>query len=897
MPQITPLMKQYLNVKAQHADAILFFRVGDFYEMFYDDAVTASSILQITLTSRDKNKTDPVPLCGIPYHAAATYIAKLVRTGKSVAICEQVEDPSTAKGIVKREVVRVITPGTVIEPELLSAKDNNYLAALLWERRSGLEGAKHVGLACLDLSTGDFRMLASDLPWTEVEGELMKIAPKELLLSSVYRDEGTDFASLLPTCPIRFVSRDFFQAEAAQDCLKAHFHFSSLAFLGDGRLSLAAAGALLAHLQQTQKMALGNIVSLQPIRPEGFLRIDSLALRHLDLIPLSGDQKGRSLFHLLDETMTAMGGRLLKEWIVRPLLASEDIRKRQAGVAFFYDHLSVRTGLRNRLKGVVDIQRLIGRISLGAAQPRDLIGLKTAVARLPELEKEMLGVAAGPAGRPHPDLISELLGAWDNLEPVYRLIDDAIVPDPPFSVKEGGVIRSGYLDTLDALRDFQRKGRSMLTEIETKERCRTGIESLKVRYNRVFGYYIEVSGSHLEKVPVDYIRKQTLTRAERFTTPELNALEARLSGNQEAIKTLEESVFEAVRTKLSSYAGCVLTMSKKIAELDLLAGLAETAHRNNYCRPEVNEDAGIHIVEGRHPVLEQEGYGTKGAFIPNDARLSSPEARLLILTGPNMAGKSTYMRQIALIVLMAQMGSFVPAREASIGVVDQVFTRVGAQDALTEGMSTFMVEMCEMAKILRMASSRSLILLDEIGRGTSTFDGISIAWAIAEYVHDTVKARTLFATHYHELTGLAAIHEGIENYHVLVREWGEEIVFLRKMVPGGSDKSYGIQVGRLAGLPPEIVDRSKAVLKALEEKAMGSPLSTQLANAAVSNPTGQGDLFSPVLPGAGAPIRERWPEHPVIESLREIDPNRLTPIEALQILAELSERAKPSSTS
>lgn len=877
MNDATPLMKQYLEIKKQHPDAILFFRVGDFYEMFFDDALVASKALQITLTSRDKNKENAVPLCGIPYHAASGYISKLIRSGYSVAVCEQVEEPSAAKGIIRREVVRIITPGTVIEPELLCAKENNYLAALIWDPGSTLAECRQIGLAYLDLSTGDFRAAATDRGWSEMEGELIKVGPKELLLPSPLQGREEQTAPLKKMAPLRFVSPSYFAADQADSALKSHFQIYSTASLGFEPLARAAAGALLGHVLETQKTALGNIVSLRPHPSGEYMRIHPLAIRHLDLVPFSRDRQEGTLFNLLDQTLTAMGGRLLKEWILHPLLAPEKIARRQEGVAFFHDDLPLRTALRRLLQQMADLERLIGRISLKAAHPRDLLALKESAALLPEIEKRLSSSQGTMAGTP--PLIAELAAAWDNLDDVFQRIDHAIVPDPPLSLKEGGIIKEGYSSELDALRLFQKEGRSMLTEIELKERRRTGIESLKVRYNQVFGYYIEVSESHLKKIPADYIRKQTLTRAERFTTDELRGIEEKLAGAQETIMALEAKAFEELRRRLSQQAGRIQRMGAALALLDLLAAFAEAAHRNGYCRPAVNDLRTIRIVDGRHPVLEQ-GSG-RGSFVPNDALLDPPLRQLMVLTGPNMAGKSTYMRQIALIVLMAQIGSFVPAREAAIGVVDQIFTRVGAQDALADGMSTFMVEMTEMAQILRHATGRSLILLDEIGRGTSTFDGMSIAWAIAEYVHsDRLGARTLFATHYHELTGLAALHPGICNYHILVREWEDEIIFLRKMVEGGADKSYGIQVARLAGLPPEIIARAKQVLKELEEKAW-RPTGPDAAD--------QPDLFS-TLPAVEKPKTDPVADR-IVRALRKTDPLCLTPLQALQLLADLCEEA------
>ncbi len=869
MAEITPLMKQYLETKRQHPDAILFFRVGDFYEMFYQDAITASKVLQIALTSRDKSKENAVPLCGVPYHAASAYIAKLIKAGYAVAVCEQMEDPALAKGIVKREVVRVITPGTLIEPELLSPKENNYVAAVTWDFAAPIEKAKGIGLSYLDLSTGDFR-IASAEGWSEIESELSKIEPREIILPA--RLEGKEHPSVFfpNRWPIRYVPSALFLPEQAEALLKSHFKIHSIAALGGDPLSLIAAGALLGHVQETQKTALGNILSLRPHSFGEQMRIHPLAQQHLELVPTSRRESAGTLLHILDRTVTPMGGRLLKEWILRPLLSPAKIAERQEAIALFYDDLPLRIRLRNLLEKIADLERLIGRISLKAAQPRELIALKDSVALLPEIQKTLSGATA--------PLLADLLRTWDNLDEVYQLIENAIVPEPPPTIKEGGVIREGYLPQLDELRRFQKEGRAMLTQIELQERRRTGIESLKVRYNQVFGYYIEVSEAHLKKIPPDYIRKQTLTRAERFTTDELRSIEQKLTGAEEAVLALEASAFEEVRHDLALQAARVQAMAKKVALLDLTAALAEVAHQNNYRRPEVNEGMMIRIVEGRHPVLEQ--FGARETFVPNDTLFDPPSQRLLILTGPNMAGKSTYMRQVALIVLMAQMGSFVPAREATIGIVDQIFTRVGAQDALSEGMSTFMVEMTEMAQILRHATPRSLILLDEIGRGTSTFDGMSIAWAIAEYSHsERLGARTLFATHYHELTQLAGANEGIRNYHVSVREWNDEIIFLRKMVEGGADKSYGIQVARLAGLPAEIIERAKAVLKQLEETSW---------RPALSPPAAQPDLFTSLPPA-------KTETHPALERLRKIDPLHLTPMQALQLLAELAEAAKEKS--
>ncbi len=852
-------MKQYLEIKGQNPDAILFFRVGDFYEMFFEDAVTASEILQITLTSRDKTKENAVPLCGVPAHAASGYIAKLLKSGHAVAICEQVEE-SRGKGMMQREVARVITPGTVIEPALLSHKENHYVAALKWA-----PSLREIGLAYLDLSTGDFYM-GAEASWDETHEELSKISPKEVILASNL-SESREAHALKARWPIRLASPSFFMRERAEAALTSHFKVHAPLVLGEG-IALTAAGALLCHVQTTQKGAVGNITSLHINPSKEYMRLPALTQCHLELMPLSGERQ-KTLLDVLDKTVTSMGGRLLRTWLLHPLISPEKITKRQEAVASLCDDIALRIRLRNLLKGISDLERLIGRISLNAAQPRDLISLKESAALLPEIQKQ-----ATPLLAPFPDLPWDNLPdsprdnlpypPWDNLEDVFHLIDDTLILNPPLSLKEGGLIKEGYSPELDDLRRFQKEGKSLLMRMEQAEQRRTGIDSLKIRYNQVSGYYIEVSEAHRKKIPEDYIRKQTLAHAERFTTSELMEMEAKLFRADETILSLERSAFSAVCRALSEQASRIQAMAKALALLDLLSTLAEVAHFNHYIRPQIDDSLTIRIIEGRHPVLET----LDETYVPNDTLLDAPSHQLLIFTGPNMAGKSTHMRQVGLIVLMAQMGSFVPAREAVIGVVDQIFTRVGAQDNLNRGMSTFMMEMTEMAHILRHATSRSLLILDEIGRGTSTFDGMSIAWAIAEYVHSRLAARTLFATHYHELTRLSDTHKGIGNFQALVREWNDEIIFLRKIVEGGADKSYGIQVARLAGLPSEIIERAKGLLKELEEKSW-------IPRPAPHPP----DLFLSIT-------------HPVIEALKRIDPMNLTPLEAISLLADLVKQAK-----
>ncbi len=877
LSNITPMMKQYWELKKQHPNAILFFRVGDFYEMFHDDAILASKILEIVLTTRDKNKENTIPLCGIPYHAATSYIHKLIKAGQSVAVCEQTEDAALAKGLVRREVSRVITPGTLIEEALLSPKENNYIAAMAWDFKTPFPKAKderrlrEIGVAFLDLSTGAFYFFLAH-HFEEAKNELAKIEPREIILPhqtpSPFKGEGWGEG-------IRFVSPSYFTEEACYKLLRQHFQVHSVTALGKEGFDLIAAGALLTHVKETQKGVIGTMTTLQPHPLGEFMDIHPLAQQHLNLVPKSKEKNNAegTLLRVIDHTLTAMGGRLLRHWLLHPLLSPANIIKRQEGVKFFYHNLSLRQKSMSLLQKMSDIERLIGRIGLNAANPRDMTALKNSLFLLPEMIKALSSETTVA-----PSLMTEIQTSWDNLDDVADMIHQAIVEDPPFSLKDGGVIKEGYVATLDALRHFQREGKSMLTDVELKERQKTGIESLKVRYNSVFGYYIEVSESHVKKIPADYIRKQTLTRAERFTTTALKEIEDRLLGATEKVIAFEQTAFETIRQRLASETLRIQAMAGKIASLDALISLAEAAHQNRYICPEVNDSLTLRIIEGRHPVLDK----MLTHFVPNDTLMDPTTNRLLLITGPNMAGKSTYMQQVALIVLMAQIGSFVPAAHATIGVCDQIFARVGAQDALTKGMSTFMVEMTEMAQILRQATSRSLILLDELGRGTSTFDGISIAWAIAEHVSE-LQARTLFATHYHELTALSLTHEGIKNYHVLIREWNDEIIFLRKVIEGGSDKSYGIEVGRLAGLPQKIISRAKEVLQQLETAGLKSPLASVNSRGALQRAPTPGDLFASYTPS---------PPHPIIKGLQSIDANAITPIQAIQILADLSEQAK-----
>jgi DNA mismatch repair protein MutS len=853
---LTPLMRQYQETKQRHPEALLFFRVGDFYEMFYEDAVAGARLLNIALTSRDKNKEDQVPLCGVPYHAANTYIAKLLRAGRSVAVCEQVEDPQTAKGLVRREVVRVYTPGTLIEPDLLAAGEPNYLAALA-------QGQAGIGLAWLDLSTGEFRVLEIAAPWAEaLRDELIRIEPREILVPG---DHAERLRALLSPVPIVVtpVPGAAFHPPSSRTLLLEHFRVASLAGFGcaDKPLATAAAGALLRFVKETQPgAALAHVTRIQAHAGGSVMVLDRATQRNLDLVRRAGDGRVEgSLLAVLDRTVTPMGARLLREWVLHPLTDRPMAAERQDAVADLHTDLERRSRLRAALRRVSDLERLMSRIVLGAANARELAALQDSLLAVPEINR-LLAQCVAP-------LLRSRHERWDDLADLASKIATAIRPDPPATVKEGGLIRDGFDAGLDELRAVSRDGKAWIARIEAQERQRTGIESLKVRYNQVFGYYLEVTKPNLPKVPSHYIRKQTLVNAERFITEELKALEDKVLSAEERIRALEFSLFDALRLEAAGAAARVQALARTVALADALASLAEVAADGGYCRPALTTEDRLTIKDGRHPVLEREDL--PGGFIPNDVHLGGPDHRLLIITGPNMAGKSTYIRQTALIVLMAQMGSFVPAKAAVIGMADRIFTRVGASDNLLEGQSTFMVEMTETANILHHATARSLIILDEIGRGTSTFDGLSIAWAVAEHLadHNRVGARTLFATHYHELTDLARTHPGVRNYNVAVRERGEEILFLRKIVEGGADRSYGIQVARLAGLPQGVIARAQEVLARLES---GTPQEEDDA----------GVPPDPTLP----------PPHPILEEVRQMDLFGMTPLEAMNKLAQMKER-------
>lgn len=868
MSELTPMMRQYLEIKADYPDAILFFRLGDFYEMFLDDAVKASRILDITLTSRGKGGDGAdVPLCGIPYHSATPYISRLVEAGEKVAICEQVEDPKSVKGIVRREVVKVVTPGLVVEAESLSPKENNYLLSLF------SEGGKQWGVAYLDLSTGDFRVTETDGD-DAVWGEVACVNPREILVPALFRESGwlDGRSDLAAGRMLTHVDDWVYDRDYVERLIRSHFGVASPDALGCGGLAvgLQAAAAILHYLQETQKGRVDHIRELRAYRTQEFLVLDESTRRNLELTATLAEGKRRgSLLGLLDQTVTAMGGRKLRQWINYPLVSIEKIRDRQEAVAELVADPGLRAGIREALDGVYDLERLNGRISLASAGAKDLVAMRTSLEKVPQVLELLWKTEA--------NLLRELGAGIDPLEEVTDLVRRGIVADPPFVLREGGIIADGYHAELDELRAISREGKGYIARLEAQEKGRTGISSLKIRYNKVFGYYIEVTKTNLAAIPHDYIRRQTLANAERFITPELKEYEEKVLGAEERIVGLEYSLFQEIRLQVAAQGERIARTADRLASLDVIASLAEVAHERRYCRPLVDEGDTVSVAEGRHPVVE--ALNVSERFVANDVLLDNTENQLVIITGPNMAGKSTFMRQVALIVLMAQMGSFVPAAEARIGVVDRIFTRVGASDNLARGQSTFMVEMMETAAILRNATPRSLIVLDEIGRGTSTFDGVSIAWAVAEFLHDTERcaAKTLFATHYHEMTELAVTRGRIKNCNVAVKEWNDQVIFLRRIVPGGASHSYGIQVARLAGLPVEVIDRAKEILHNLEKGEYaegGVPRIAKGKKAAPAKASPQLSLF-----GQGDDLlRQR---------LAGLNIAALTPLEALNILDEL----------
>ncbi|MGA2353126.1 MAG: DNA mismatch repair protein MutS [Terriglobales bacterium] len=899
----TPLMRQYAAIKKEHSNALLFFRLGDFYELFFDDAVLAARELQITLTSRNKEKGIEIPMCGVPYHAAEGYIAKLIRRGFKVAVCEQVEDPRLAKKLVRREVTRVVTPGTAADSSL-NAEENNFLAAVATV-------GDRAGFAALDLSTGEFRAteFAGESAVRRIQEELEQLRPKEVLYGSsaplfenrtsaeirdITASSQQQTSTSLSTGPAPIRSENglaetplddwIFAPDHAVPLLENHFGVLSLEGFGlaGKQAAAAAAGAILYYIRSTQRGKLDHVDRIGFYERQNCLVLDAVTVRNLELIePLfAGTDAGVTLFRCLDATVTPMGKRLLRTWMLRPSLDQAEINERLDAVEVQVKDTLRREDLRRSLDGILDLERLLSRVTLETANPRDVLALSASLARIPKVRIALAGL---PAQR-----LSALHSALDELADLRERIDRTLIPEPPLTLSDGGVIAAGLDKDLDELRDLSRNSKQYLARVETRERERTGIGSLKVKFNSIFGYYIEISKANLHLSPADYERKQTLVNAERFTTPELKEYESKILDAQEKIVEIERRLFAELRSAIAAEAKRIRQTALALAEVDALGCLAHIAAIRNYCRPRFEADnadnAGdLEIVEGRHPVIElQEMAAGSERFVPNDLFLnSSPQNKpqnashnIIVLTGPNMGGKSTYLRQAALIVIMAQMGSFVPARAARLGIVDRVFTRIGASDNVARGRSTFMVEMTETAAILHTATARSLILLDEVGRGTSTYDGLAIAWAAVEYLHSKVRAKTLFATHYFELTELAEQLSGVKNYHVSVKEAGGSVVFLRRVEPGAADRSYGIEVAKLAGLPNEVVVRAREVLA--ERESSERRLSDHLTPGASTEPERptQLTIFTPL-------------SQPVLEKLREVDLNRLTPLEALNLLAEL----------
>lgn len=871
MANVTPMMQQYLDTKEQYKDCILFFRLGDFYEMFFSDAETASKELEITLTGRDCGLEERAPMCGVPFHAADTYIPRLVARGYKVAVCEQVEDPALAKGIVRREVIRVITPGTVTDSSMLDDKKNNYLMSVY---KSGF----YYGIAVVDVSTGDFS--ATCITWGNIFGKLMdeiaRYSPSEIIANSEFLNDPGASGPVRKRFNTYISSLDdlFYSDEAAYARFSDKFGSDKAA--GEGfELSVNAAGALLEYLEQTQKVNLDHINNVNLYKSEEFMLLDISTRRNLELTETMREKtKKGTLLWVLDRTMTSMGGRALRKWVEQPLLNLGDINERLEAVGEFREKFMIRVEIRELLKRVYDIERLMGKVILGTVNCRDLIALKNSIGQVPYVKEVLSGCTSALAVRNNERA--------DALTDVYSLIESSIIDDPPLSVKEGMIIKTGFDPEVDRLRRASTEGKDWVAALEASEREKTGIRNLKVGFNKVFGYYIEVTKSYFHLVPQGYIRKQTLANCERYITQELKDMEGAILGAEEKVIELEYKLFCEIKAAIAAEVKRIKATAACLAELDVLCSLAEVADREGYCKPEVTLEGILEIKEGRHPVVEK--MLEQGAFVPNDTMLDTDENRLSIITGPNMAGKSTYMRQVALIVLMAQAGSFVPAESARIGLADRIFTRVGASDDLSAGQSTFMVEMSEVANILTNATSRSLLILDEIGRGTSTYDGLSIAWAVIEYVSDSEKVggRTLFATHYHELTELEGKITGIKNYCISVKEKGEDIIFLRKIIRGGADGSYGIQVARLAGVPQPVIDRAKELLKELEDADI-SKKETRLRRNKMPI-EGQLDLFSM---NSAVKVRSE-----ALEELKTIDVSTLTPLDALNVLYKLQQKAR-----
>ena len=880
MAELTPMMKQYMETKSQYQDCILFYRLGDFYEMFFDDALTASRELEITLTGKNCGQEERAPMCGVPYHAVEGYLNKLVSRGYKVAICEQTEDPKQAKGIVKREVVRIVTPGTNVDAQALDETKNNYIMCIVYI-------ADRYGISVADISTGEY--LVTELPDSaRLMDEISRFVPAEIICNEAFYMSGMDLDGLKDRLGIIIYSLEswYFDDSLCREKLLEHFHVSGFGGLGleDYDCGIISAGALLQYLLETQKNSLSNLTHITPYVTGKYMLLDSATRRNLELCEtLREKQKRGSLLWVLDKTKTAMGARMLRKCVEQPLIDKKEIVLRLDAVEELKNQAISREEIREYLSPVYDLERLLTKITYGTANPRDLTAFKTSLEMLPPIRYLLEEMQS--------DLLKEIYKDMDSLEDLCSLLKSAIRDEPPIAMKEGNIIRDGYNEEVDKLRRAKSDGKDWLAKLENEEREKTGIKNLKIKYNKVFGYYLEVTNSYKSMVPDYYTRKQTLANAERYITPELKELEDMILGAEDKLYALEYELYCGVRDQIASQVDRIQRTAKAVAWLDTFTSLALVAERNGYVRPNINEKGVIDIKDGRHPVVER--MIPNGTFISNDTYLDDKKHRISVITGPNMAGKSTYMRQAALIALMAQIGSFVPAAKANIGLSDRIFTRVGASDDLASGQSTFMVEMTEVANILRNATSRSLLILDEIGRGTSTFDGLSIAWAVIEYISDSrlLGAKTLFATHYHELTELEGKISNVNNYCIAVKEKGDDIVFLRKIVKGGADKSYGIQVAKLAGVPDLVIERAKEIVEELSNEDITAKVSEIASKERAAKKKPKTRKYDEV-DIAQMSLFDTVKDDDVLEELKNIDVGNMTPIDALNTIYRLQNKLK-----
>ena len=877
--ELTPMMKQYMQTKEEYKDCILFYRLGDFYEMFFDDALTASKELEITLTGKNCGLEERAPMCGIPYHAVDSYLNRLVSKGYKVAICEQVEDPKTAKGIVKREVIRVVTPGTNLDTQGLDETKNNYIMCIVYM-------ADRYGLSVADVTTGEYLVTELDSQ-TKLMNELYKFMPSEIVCNEAFYMSGLDLDDLKNRLHMAIYSLEawYFDDALCRETLQEHFKVASLEGIGlsDYECGMIASGALLKYLEETQKNSLSHMSRLTRYATGNYMVLDSATRRNLELVEtLREKQKRGSLLWVLDKTKTAMGARTLRKYVEQPLIDKKSIVKRLDAVAELKDNAICREEIREYLNPVYDLERLVGKITYQSANPRDLIAFQSSLSMLPSVKCILKDMES--------DLLKEIYEELDPLEELCDLVGRAIQEEPPLAMKEGGIIKDGYNEEVDRLRKAKSEGKNWLADLETKEREKTGIKNLRIRYNKVFGYYLEVTNSFKDLVPDYYTRKQTLANAERYIIPELKELEDTILGAEDKLCALEYELYCEVRNTIAAELTRIQRTAKAVAKLDVIASLALVAERNNYVRPKINEKGVIDIRDGRHPVVEK--MIPNDMFIANDTYLDDKKQRISIITGPNMAGKSTYMRQAALIVLMAQLGSFVPASSANIGLVDRIFTRVGASDDLASGQSTFMVEMNEVANILRNATSKSLLILDEIGRGTSTFDGLSIAWAVVEYISNSklLGAKTLFATHYHELTELEGKISNVNNYCIAVKEKGDDIVFLRKIVKGGADKSYGIQVAKLAGVPDPVINRAKEIVEELVTADITGKVKDIAVQGSETKKKTQKKLDEVDLTQFS--LFDTVKDDDVLNELKELDISHMTPMDAMNKLYQLQNKLR-----